>query len=109
MSDRITPDSFFSDTHAFHGVGGTTTVRLSSLVFSFRLLKFFRSAKNRERSEGKRKNNFHFGPSVVTQLFGELFFFSSSLPIIFRKQRQKRTDDALRRALVNFVLTCTFC
>jgi len=25
MSDRITPDSFFSDTHAFHGVGGTTT------------------------------------------------------------------------------------
>jgi hypothetical protein len=74
MSDRITPDSFFSDTHAFHGVGGTTTVRLSSLVFSFRLLKFFRSAKNRERSEGKRKNNFHFGPSVVTQLFGELFF-----------------------------------
>jgi hypothetical protein len=92
MSDRITPDSFFSDTHAFHGVGGTTTVRLSSLVFSFRLLKFFRSAKNRERSEGKRKNNFHFGPSVVTQLFGELFFFSSSnyIPQTTTKENRRR-------------------
>jgi len=55
MSDRITPDSFFSDTHAFHGVGGTTTVRLSSLVFSFRLLKFFQRAKNeREAKENGR-------------------------------------------------------
>lgn len=78
--------------------------------FFFPLIKIFSTRKKREGSEGKRKNNFHFGPSVVTQLFGELFFSLLSLPIIFRKQRrQKRTDDALRRALVNFVLTCTFC
>jgi hypothetical protein len=106
MSDRITPDSFFSDTHAFHGVGGTTTVRLSSLVFSFRLLKFFRSAKN-ERERGNKKFSFWTvgRDSAFWGTFFLLFFSSNYIPQTTTKER----DDALRRALLNFVLTCTFC
>lgn len=99
MSDRITPDSFFSDTHAFHGVGGptTTTVRLSSsLVFSFRLgIKFFRSAKN-ERERGNKK--FSFWTVGRDSAFWVLFFlfFPNSIPQTTTTTKENRRRFAPR-------------
>ena len=73
MSDRITPDSFFSDTHAFVAPQPVRFFFLTSSRLTTKCILFTHSAQKNFRCRSSRvRQERVFRPLLVTQLFHAL-------------------------------------